>query len=55
MVGDELAQRRAHFKRDYLLWIVLRHFLSADLLKELSDAVVDVASDGRIRFRDAVS
>ena len=47
---DWRAQRHLHFKRDHLLWIVLRHFLSANLVEELSIAVVDAASDGKLAF-----
>lgn len=45
-------ERFGHFRRHYLLWIVARHFLSAPLLQELSMAIVEAGSDGRIQLED---
>lgn len=52
MSSSKVAQRRAHFAREHLAWIVVRHFLSADLVEELSRAVVAVASERRLAFDD---
>lgn len=52
MASDALASRRVHFKKYYYLWIVLRHFLPADLLEELCTAVVEVSSDGTLKLED---
>jgi hypothetical protein len=52
MCSEGLAERLAHFKQNYLLWVVVRHFLSADLIEELSVAVVDAASNGSAALED---
>lgn len=44
--------RLQNFKKHYLLWVALHHFLTADLVQELSIAVVDAASAGRLDFHE---
>ena len=50
MPVEGAAERYAHFARNHLPWIVVRHFLPADLLEELGHAIVGAASRGRIDF-----
>jgi hypothetical protein len=38
------AARAESFRRDYLLWLVVRHFLPAGLMRELAMALVSAAS-----------
>src|ERR1700730_15928063 len=52
MPGDDENRRRAHFAHNHLAWIVVRHFLSADLLEELCQAVVLEASRGTLALVD---
>ena len=52
MSGSKVARRRAHFAREHLAWIVVRHFLSAGLVEELSRAVIGVASRRQLAFDD---
>lgn len=52
MPGDNAVRRREHFARNHLAWIVVRHFLSADLLEELCQAVVLEASCGMLGLVD---
>ncbi len=49
---DHAAERAIHFRRDYLTWVAVRHFLSADLLQELGRALVDVVAGGQATLED---
>lgn len=49
---DDVAERGALFARDYLVWIAVRHFLSADLLEELARATVGVVTDDQLSLDD---
>jgi hypothetical protein len=51
MPASELL-RREHFAGNYLAWIVVRHFLPANLLGELCAALVDRASLGTLGLSD---
>lgn len=46
------AIRLEEFRARPLHWIVVHHLLSADLLRELVAAIVEVASDGRLGLQD---
>ena len=48
MSSDTRTKRLAHFKDYHLLWVAVHHFLSADLIEELSDAVIATASEGTL-------
>lgn len=52
MSSDTAGHRYEHFKRHHLLWITVRHFLSAPATKELCEALTDVASEGTIALED---
>ena len=52
MSQKNLALRRADFREHHLLWLVVRHYLSADLLKELCVAIIDVASASSLSLAD---
>src|SRR4051812_22183838 len=47
---DARSTRLAQFTQWPLHWVVVRHFLSADLMEELSRALVSVASNGVLSF-----
>ena len=44
------ALRKEHFKANCLAWAALNHFLPADLLRELSGALVDAVGPGQFRL-----
>lgn len=46
------AIRHRSFCKHHLLWLVVRHYLSADLLSEVCAAVVETASAGSIAIDD---
>jgi hypothetical protein len=50
MNSSPAHERRSHFHQHYLMWIVVRHFLPADLTEELSKAIVEAVSDGKLSF-----
>ena len=45
---SNLDMRREEFDRNALAWLVVRHFLSADLVQELCSAIVERWSGGKI-------
>ncbi len=51
-MDEHAAARATSFRRDHLAWIVVRHFLSADLLGELGRALVDVVTRGERTLDD---
>lgn len=48
----DVSLRAAHFNEHHLMWSALSHFLSADLIHELSVALVTAAGIGRVSFDD---
>ncbi|MGE0769015.1 MAG: hypothetical protein AB7L90_21440 [Hyphomicrobiaceae bacterium] len=51
-MSDSTAIRHRDFREHHLLWLVVRHYLSADLLRELCTAAVDAVSDGKVSLAD---
>ena len=51
-MDEHAAARATSFRRDHLTWVVVRHFLSADLLGELGRALVDVVTRGERKLDD---
>jgi hypothetical protein len=49
-MGDSMRTRLEHFARWPFHWVLVRHFLSADLIEELSRALVAAASSGSLTF-----
>lgn len=54
MSSSQDATRRTSFADHWPTWIVVRHLLSASLVRELLEAAVSVASDGRFALGDLV-
>lgn len=52
---EQVKIRQAHFADNFLAWIVLRHFLSTSLLRELSDAMVVYMSSNTLQLSDLFS
>ncbi|HEY8063804.1 MAG TPA: hypothetical protein VIF40_03660 [Methylosinus sp.] len=52
MQNNHSLSRREHFEQNYLPWISLRHFLSADMLEELCAATVEIVSDNQVALSD---
>jgi hypothetical protein len=46
------AARTDEFRANHLPWLVVRHFLSADLIEELCSAIVTATSRGAVAFTD---
>lgn len=51
-MSDPTAIRHRDFREHHLLWLVVRHYLPADLLRELCAATVDAVSDGSVALAD---
>ncbi len=51
-MSDPTAIRHRDFREHHLLWLVVRHYLPADLLRELCAATVDAVSDGSVVLAD---
>lgn len=49
---EPTAVRHQDFRTHHLLWLVVQHYLSADLLRELCAAVIDAASNGSLTLGD---
>jgi len=54
MQCDHIGARHASFSANYPLWLIVRHFLNADLSRELFVATVDAVSNGTVALHDLV-